>query len=248
VVVYSRCQGDPTRTEPFDGLPEWSDARGCDVHRLDPISGSDRILKAASSKVPSEFLPAIWGSRLAYFAVAEPRHGRRGLVARLYVADLRGRRRTRSFPAGTRGSLDRFGEQVVGGPSPTGIDLGGSAVVFSWSNLATCIPGGDSDSGAARATEVWRQPLTGTRKRLARSCTAYGVFGSFVDGAGAPRWIAQPSDSLRGATVLGRTGGTAVPLPSFTRAAALNGESLIVSASTDTGPEQILEMSAPPAG
>jgi hypothetical protein len=250
VVVYSRCRSDAIRIEPFDGLPEWSEARGCDVHRLDPVSGSDRVLKAASSKVRSEFLPAIWGSRLAYFAVAEPRHGRRGLVARLYVADLRGRVRTRSFPAGTRGPLDRYGRQVVGGPSPTGIDLNGSAVVFSWSDLATCVPDDDddSDSGVARAAEVWRQPLTGARRRLARSCTGYGVFSPFLDGSGAARWIVQPDSAARGATALAKTGGAAVALPAFTQAAALDGTSLIVSASTDTGPEQILALPAPPAG
>ncbi|HMJ36972.1 MAG TPA: hypothetical protein VK501_23905 [Baekduia sp.] len=243
VVVYSRCRGETGGLGlAFNELPEWAFARGCDVHRFRFADGSDRVLAVASSSVRSEVTPSIWGSRLAYFAIDEPRHGRRSIGGRLYLADLRGHARTLRFTGGTRGPLSRVGSKLVDGPSPTGLDLAGTAMTFGWSNLRSCQ--GEPDSGGdAQASEIWRQTLT-SRARLARSCTAYGVFGPFIAGSDV-QWVTQVKSAVRGAAVLSSLlPGADKPLPAYTRGVALDGGNLIVARGTLTGPMQIVAIPA----
>jgi hypothetical protein len=240
VVVYSRCRQDTDGALPFDRLPTWNLARGCDIYRFRPSDGTVRRLAVASSPTRSEVLPSIWYTRLAFFGVSEPRHGRRRFVARLYTGSLTNRR-VRSYPGGTTGPLQRSELEhsrgrVIDGPTPTGIDLGANRVVFGWANLATCTRGdGDSSSGIERASEVWQQ-TSRSRRRLAHKCMAYGVFGPFLEGSNA-RWLTQ----VPGPTVLSSSSSAApaVDLPSRVYGAAFASDGLITARGNEIGPVQI---------
>ncbi len=237
VVVYSRCRQDTGGGLPFDGLPSWNLARACDIYRFRPADGTIRRIKIASSSTRSEVLPSIWRDRLAFFGVSEPRHGRRGFVARLYVADLR-RGRVRSYRGGTTGPLERSRGRIVDGPTPTGIDVGADRLVYGWADLATCARGdGDSSSGIERASEIWRQ-TNRSRRLLAHKCAAYGVFGPFLADATAARWLTQVPD----ATLLSSS-ATLIPdlnLPSRVYGAASTPAGLVTARGSVTDPVQIV--------
>jgi len=71
----------------------------------------------------SEFLPSIWRDRVAFARVFEQREGRRGDLPYLYVRPLEGGSSERQ-PGGSRGD--------DGLPGPTGLDLYGRRMSFSW--------------------------------------------------------------------------------------------------------------------
>lgn len=236
VIVYSRCRKDEPGGLNFNGLPEWAFARGCDVHRFRLTDGTDHVLAVARSTVRSEVTPSIWGRWLAYFAIGEPRHGRRSVAPRLYLADLLGSRRTRSFPGGGGKKLDRFGGKLIDGPSPTSLDLMGTTMLYGWSNLESCATGEGDSGGEPQAAQIWRQAL-GRRTRLANQCTGYGVFGPFFAGTSA-RWIAPAAD--KSVTLASSVVGGAGPLPAYAVGAAIDGPNLIVARGSDTGPTQVV--------
>lgn len=236
VIVYSRCRKDEPGGLNFNGLPEWAFARGCDVHRFRLADGTDHVLAAARSTVRSEVTPSIWGRWLAYFAIGEPRHGRRGVAPRLHLADLLGSRATRSFPGGGGRKLDRFGGKVLDGPSPTSLDLMGTTMVYGWSNLESCATGEGDSGGESQAAQIWRQAL-GRRTRLANQCTGYGVFGPFFAGTSV-RWIAPAVD--KSVTLASSVLGDAGPLPAYAVGAAIDGPNLIVARGSETGPTQVV--------
>ncbi|HEV2769220.1 MAG TPA: PQQ-dependent sugar dehydrogenase [Solirubrobacteraceae bacterium] len=123
VAVYSRCARESLE-DGGGGAIEYARGRGCDVFRLDLApGGEERRLARASTKEASEFLPSIWKDSVAFARVYERRGGRRGDLPYLYVRSLDGGRSERQ-PAGGRGQ--------DGLPGPTGLDLYGRRLAFTW--------------------------------------------------------------------------------------------------------------------
>jgi hypothetical protein len=60
--VYSRCRHRPY-TYPWYGLDA---PRGCDLYRYSFATRREQKIRAFSSPTASEFLPAIWGNRIAF--------------------------------------------------------------------------------------------------------------------------------------------------------------------------------------
>ena len=122
VAAYSRCAQEPDE-HGAGGTLLRATGRGCDIFRLDLATGRESRLEGASTNGSSEFLPSIWRDSVAFARVFESREGRRGDVPYLYVRPLDGGRSERQ-PGGSRGD--------DGVPGPTGIDLYGRRMSFTW--------------------------------------------------------------------------------------------------------------------
>jgi hypothetical protein len=122
VAAYSRCEQEPD-SYGAGGVLLRTTGRGCDIFRLDVLDGEETKLKGASTDQSSEFLPSIWRDRVAFARVFEQREGRRGDLPYLYVRPLDGGTSERQ-PGGSRGD--------DGLPGPTGLDLFGRRMSFSW--------------------------------------------------------------------------------------------------------------------
>jgi hypothetical protein len=142
VAVYSRCRHDPPRRDPAIGnviaqLPDWARGRGCDLYRFDFESGRETPVASANSPRASEFMPSIWRSRIAFARVRERRKGLEGVRPYLYVRSLRGARRSRRLPGGSR-STQRFCTRkprrcrLKVEPGPTALDLRVRRLAFGW--------------------------------------------------------------------------------------------------------------------
>jgi len=122
VAAYSRCAREPDEYG-AGGVLLRATGRGCDIFRLDLATGQESELAGASTSDSSEFLPSIWRGDVAFARVFESRAGRRGDLPYLYVRPLAGGRSDRQ-PGGSRGD--------DGVPGPTGIDLYGRRMSFTW--------------------------------------------------------------------------------------------------------------------
>ncbi len=122
VAAYSRCAQEPDEYG-AGGVLLRTTGRGCDIFRLDVLGGGETKLKGASTDQASEYLPSIWEDSVAFARVYEQRKGRRGDLPYLYVRPLDGGRSDRQ-PGGRRGD--------DGLPGPTGLDLYGRRMSFSW--------------------------------------------------------------------------------------------------------------------
>jgi glucose/arabinose dehydrogenase len=122
VAAYSRCAQEPDAYG-AGGILLRTTGRRCDIFRLDPATGRETRLEGASTESSSEFLPSIWRDSVAFARVFESREGRRGDLPYLYVRPLDGGRSERQ-PGGSRGD--------GGLPGPTGIDLYGRRMSFTW--------------------------------------------------------------------------------------------------------------------
>lgn len=116
VIVYSQCSSP--------GLQP----TGCDVYRLNPISGAAGRVTAASRPDREERFPTVWGSRIA-FSLSDARSPTRTGIG---VATLDGPAPKRPTVFGPR--TERFrGKQVpLRLYGPRGIDLRGGRLAFSW--------------------------------------------------------------------------------------------------------------------
>ena len=131
VAAYSRCRRDPPpRNRPRGAiaqLPEWRLGRGCDLYLYSFEQGREVLVRFASSRAASEFLPTVWTDRIAFARVFERRRGRAGRRAFLYsrpnsLFTSQGRRgHTRRLPGGPRT-----------GPGPTALDLATRRLAFGW--------------------------------------------------------------------------------------------------------------------
>jgi hypothetical protein len=131
VAAYSRCRREPPPRSPPRGaiaqMPGWSRGRGCDLYLYSFEQGREVLIRFASSRSASEFLPTVWTDRIAFARVYERRKGRAGRRAHLYVRPntlftTQGRRgHTRRLPAGPRP-----------GPGPTALDLATRRLAFGW--------------------------------------------------------------------------------------------------------------------
>lgn len=130
VAAYSRCEKEPDDYA-AGGVLLRAKGRGCDIFRLDlPNSapdnqqfGRESKLRGASTNQASEYLPSISKNRVGFARVFEQRKGRRGDLPYLYARPLKGGDSKR-LPGGSRGG--------DGLPGPTGLDLFGRRLAFTW--------------------------------------------------------------------------------------------------------------------
>jgi len=122
VAAYSRCEQEPDEYG-AGGVLLRTTGRGCDIFRLDVLGGEETKLEGASTDQSSEYLPSIWKDGVAFARVYEQRDGRRGDLPYLYVRPVDGGDSDRQ-PGGSRGD--------DGLPGPTGLDLYGRRMSFSW--------------------------------------------------------------------------------------------------------------------
>lgn len=130
VAAYSRCQKEPDGYG-AGGVLLRAKGRGCDIFRLDlPNSapdnqqfGRESKLRGASTNQASEYLPSISKNRVGFARVYEQRKGRRGDLPYLYARPLKGGTSKR-LAGGSRGRS--------GLPGPTGLDLFGRRLAFTW--------------------------------------------------------------------------------------------------------------------
>ncbi|MCP9492065.1 MAG: hypothetical protein MSC31_19640, partial [Solirubrobacteraceae bacterium MAG38_C4-C5] len=123
VAAYSRCEQEPDEYG-AGGVLLRTTGRGCDLFRLDVLGGEETKLEGASTDQASEYLPSIWKDSVAFARVFEEREGRRGDLPYLYVRPLDGGSSSDRQPGGSRGD--------DGLPGPTGLDLYGRRMSFSW--------------------------------------------------------------------------------------------------------------------
>jgi hypothetical protein len=88
VAAYSRCRREPRGRDPRTGsaltqMPQWSTGRGCDLYMLNLRTNVETRIRGASTRGASEFLPAVWQSRIVFARVYERRRGIAGDRAHL---------------------------------------------------------------------------------------------------------------------------------------------------------------------
>ena len=137
VAVYSRCRRE-TPSFVAIGQPNYTDSAGCRLYLYDLLSGRERRLRAGRGAPRSRYKPAIWRRRIA-FASGNA----------VYVA--RGTQRPRRLRGGRRGG------------GPTGIDLRGRRVAYTWTyGTPRCVGG---DTGGDRS-QLWLDNLRTRSHRL----------------------------------------------------------------------------------
>ena len=110
IAAYSRCHRDPPPRRPQIGnalaqMPEWSAARGCNLHQFNFTTGRETRIAGANAPDASQFLPTVWKTRVAFARVYERRRGRLGDRAYLYIRGVTGADASRQVPAGNRSRL-----------------------------------------------------------------------------------------------------------------------------------------------
>ena len=131
VAAYSRCRHDPPRRGPPRGtlaqLPEWRLGRGCDLYLYSFDQGREVLVRFASTRTASEFLPTVWTDRIAFARRYERRRGRAGRRAFLYV-----RPNSLFTTQGRRGNTRRLPGGPGTGPGPTALDIATRRLTFGW--------------------------------------------------------------------------------------------------------------------
>lgn len=116
LIVYTQCTSPgPNPT-------------GCDVHRIDPLTGDGGRVTAASRADREERFPAVWGTKIAFSLST----GKSALRAGIAVADLDGSAPRRPTIFGPRTQRQAGKTTTVRTYGPRGIDLRGGRLAFSW--------------------------------------------------------------------------------------------------------------------
>ena len=171
VAVYSRCAHEPAASQTTAlTLPRWETGRGCSLWSYDFATGAERPIHTAERGGASDFLPTIWGSRIAFARVYPRRRGARGRDLWLYVRALSGGRSVR-VPGGPRGREDARG-------APTGLDLRGRTLAFGWHWVARPFVGGVLTG--ARPFEVRVDTIGGGHRLIEREADADEITGSLL--------------------------------------------------------------------
>jgi hypothetical protein len=171
VAVYSRCRTEDTGGSPeFGGFGEPQLARGCDLYEYSFATARELRLRLPGTRATSEYMPAIWGHTIAFARIFERRKGRAGAVPWLYYARLPSGRARRTAH-GTRGAYHAFLSDDFwdGGNGPTGLDLHGDRIGFSWEAELDNCPGYPKDFPVEQP-EIWIGRLGQAAKRLAYDC------------------------------------------------------------------------------
>lgn len=147
IAAYSRCHRDPPPRRPQIGnalaqMPEWSAARGCNLHQFNFTTGRETRIAGANAPDASQFLPTVWKTRVAFARVYERRRGRLGDRAYLYIRGVTGADASRQVPAGNRSRLRTCSGRPVRclysvEPGPTSLDLAGRRLAFGWDTADT---------------------------------------------------------------------------------------------------------------
>jgi hypothetical protein len=131
VAAYSRCRRDPPPRNPPRGgiaqMPEWRRGRGCDLYLYSFEQGREALVRFASTRNASEFLPTVWTDRIAFARRFERRRGAAGRRALLYV-----RPNTLFASQGRRGHTRRGPAGPRPGPGPTSLDIATRRLAFGW--------------------------------------------------------------------------------------------------------------------
>lgn len=138
VAVYARCTSEASSPV---GAPHYfiyarravTPPTGCDLYLFDFATARERKLTGISTRAGSEYLPTVWGDRIAFVRVYPGRSGRRGFYPYIYTARLDGRGSTTRVPGGRRGVYDVSKAFVeFGGAGPIGLDLRGNRLAWTW--------------------------------------------------------------------------------------------------------------------
>jgi hypothetical protein len=173
VAVYSRCRRDSDAAAVGGRQANFSAARGCDVFLYDFRSRRERRLAATRAEGGSEYLPTIWGRRVAFVRIHERRRGLAGVLPHIYVYDL-ARGTTRVLRAGGRGVYVNVGSAEdpdwFGGAGPTAMDLRGRTLAVGWeAHVRRC--GSAASSALIDRAEIWLLAADGRgRTRAAAGC------------------------------------------------------------------------------
>lgn len=149
--VYSRCRAESPDIDAYRG-------RGCRLYRYVFREGREQELKRLSDAAGSEYLPTVWGDRIAYAS--------RGSSARsrLFLADPAGARER--LPAGPVGSASSFA-------SPLAMDLRAGRLAFTWATSPDICPSYTIDPEAREepyATALYVTALRSSAERLFSAC------------------------------------------------------------------------------
>jgi hypothetical protein len=208
VAAYSRCRKEPAGRDPRTGnalaqMPQWSSGRGCDVYMLNLRTNVEIRVGGASSSRASEFLPAVWRSRIVFARVYERRRGIAGKRAYLYYHSLERGGISRRLPAGARGRERTCSAKprrcgILVEPGPTTLDLTGRVLTFGWDSI--------EDGGPTSSVYLDRIRSRGIARRLiARGASgeiqARELVGPQIDTKGRITWIESLfGDSTRSAS------------------------------------------------
>ena len=96
------------------------------------VNGRETVIAAANSPRASQFLPTVWKAQIAFARTYPRKGGVAGQRAYFYIRPLVGAGHSRRLPAGRRGTVRSKSGQRFAEHGPTGVDLGGSRLAFSW--------------------------------------------------------------------------------------------------------------------
>ncbi len=125
--VYSRCTTEPP---PATGLdPEgvrYEAGRGCDVYRLDVVSGKEVRYTKVNASDASEFWPTYWKGRIGFGRAydAKPQY------PYIYVKDVESGEPSERLPGGSRGT-------PATQSAPRQLELYGTRLGFQWRYAST---------------------------------------------------------------------------------------------------------------
>ena len=211
VAVYSRC-----RREQSPGAVGTS--RGCDLYLYDFISRHETRIRSTSTPGGSEFLPTIWGSRIAFARNWEQRKGRAGRVSYIYTRPLTRRGRSTRLAGGP------FGE---GGPGPTSLDLRGKRLAMTW--------GWFVKHGREQWSRVQLDTIGGPTKRVAQAVSINTIGATLLSASLASDgvyWVARGDTALKAPELVDSFRRYDLRGGAITAAAAPSG---VASAARDSG-------------
>ena len=171
IAAYSRCAREPDGISAEPGFPRYGDGRRCRLFVYDFARRRERRVRGLPGGPHSQFLPSVWGDRIAFAQV--PRGGVRGITP-VYLASGYSRRspRVTRVGHGARGNPELTPDLAAA--RPVAIDLQGKHVAFSWyvTPVRACprIPGTEGDLGLGTRTEIWVSRAGGRPRRLDLAC------------------------------------------------------------------------------
>jgi hypothetical protein len=166
IASYSRCRRErryrPDVGNEF-GIPYYQFGGGCDLFLYTFERGEEIKVRGASSRRGSEFLPTVWGDRLAFARSHRPRRGGRSRVPSLYLRKLSGSTRSQRVSPGPAGY--RRGALV------SSLDLRGRRLGFLWRYSPRPRLGRNTD------VDVFQVRLSGQRSKHSKSIVEVRVSG-----------------------------------------------------------------------
>jgi hypothetical protein len=157
IVAYSRC-GQPREKLPFIMAPATAD---CDLYRYRFGDPGEQKLAAFSRAGTSEFLPSIWGNRIA-FARTKTGAGGSSCVTAVWLGDI-ATGKQRRLATGSLGNYKSASPCHLR-TTPTSIDVRARVIAFSW----YFAPYGCDDG-----SQLWMVRLPKKPKLIESRCNGY---------------------------------------------------------------------------